>query len=228
MRWNWSAICRRWDGRKPSDNAIGSVGMFAASSNAQSSHSFHFSSKSRSLATWSIVSNEGGRPASRGRSRRIDPAKLCSVVNGVVSMSSTPLAHICRHVGSASSSDAALSSSSLMRSLSSEAAEFVNVIAATLSTVVTPEPIRLTTLPTMLVVLPVPAPASTNMVWFSDSRIRSRAAWSMGVNAVVTSRLAYQVAIACQHRMSSLPAPHLVPSRGAERIEFAEPAVVEA
>ena len=104
----------------------------------------------------------------------------------------------------------------------------VNVIAATLSTVALPDPIRLTTLLTMLVVLPVPAPASTNMVSPSESRILSRAAWSIGVNDVVMSLITNQVAVTGQQRMIAFALPYPVPSGGTERVEFAECTVVEA
>ena len=96
-----------------------------------------------------------------GRSRRMEPAKLCKVCMEAWSRSWMPRAQSSRSCSDSSWSSANCSRLSLTRSLSSDAAASVKVIAAILSSVVVPVETSRATLSTRLVVLPVPAPAST-------------------------------------------------------------------
>ena len=86
------------------------------------------------------------------------------------------------------SAAASLSNRSRMRSRSSAAAASVKVMAAMRSRVAAPPETRFATRPTKLVVLPVPAPASTKRVSSSPVSIRCRAASSCGTKGVVILR----------------------------------------
>ena len=132
----------------------------------------------------SIVSNDGGKPASSGRSCKSEPAKLCSVWILALSSCSTPCLHRFRLSSLSEAFSAALSSSVRMRSRSSAAAASVKVMAATLSSVVAPLPTSSRMRFTRLVVLPVPAPASTNSVSLSACSMVLRASLSWGLNSL--------------------------------------------
>ena len=170
-----------WSTVIPSEKAVRKRRSRDLSSSASSSQRVHASSKAISLSIASIVSNAGGRPASSGRSRNSAPAKLCSVWMKALSRDCTPCAQRRRHSSGWDASAAASSRSERMRTRSSAAAASVKVMAAILSSVVSSLATRLTMRPTRLVVLPVPAPASTNRVSRSALAILSRAGWSCAV-----------------------------------------------
>ena len=132
----------------------------------------------------SSTSKPGGRPASSGCSVRSRWANPCRVVRPASSSWSSASLHRCRASASStptvSPADRACSSAPRIRSRSSAAAASVNVIAASSRSSMRPEATSATTRSTSAVVLPVPAPASTNRLTSWSSRTAVRAVWSTG------------------------------------------------
>ncbi len=127
--------------------------------------------------TSSSTSTRGGSPASRGNSLSRRRANECSVP--MAAPSSWSIATWQRSPSTVPRyCPARRSISRRARSRSSSAALSVKVMAAIDRSSASPVATRATTRSTRAVVLPEPAPASTNKVDLSSDLMRARAAWS--------------------------------------------------
>ena len=176
------AMSRRWSMVMPSPLARRIVRARPSSASRTSWSSSHRSAKARWLVTSSRRSKPGGRPASRGFSASRRRANPWTVESEARSTSFSAASARERRWGSVSSR--VMSSSALRnRSPSSAAARSVKVMAAIPSMATPSSTTRATIRSIREVVLPVPAPAWTKRLSSKAAAMRSRAAWSPGVES---------------------------------------------